>query len=272
MASDEFHRELLETTRDLARLGGDTARRFLGNVSVSRKLDSTPVTEADHAVQEALLDVIARRHPAHSIIVEETVHGPDRHRSVEEAEYCWVIDPIDGTRNFAAGVSVYSTSVCVMRGGSPIAGAIHDATSGRVFSAGAGVGAFCDDRPIALRPLPAESDCVVFVSSFRRKPAPAAVKGWMDRYLFRNQGSLCIHFAWIACGSGDAAYAPECKLWDLAAGALLVHEAGGVITHADGRALWPMDLSSYEGGDIPVLAGSAMLHAELLKNLTQGRT
>ncbi len=271
MPTESQQGELLACARELARIGGETARGMIGRVRVSRKDDNTPVTEADHAVQERLLEIIARRYPEHAIIVEETVAGPDRHRSIHDAEYCWVIDPIDGTRNFAAGLGAYATSVGLLHQGAPIVGAIHDATTGNTFSAEIGTGAFRNDDRIVMRKRPEPQDTMIFISSFRRKTVPAAVKLWMEQCLFRNQGSLCIHFAWIAAGSADAAFAPECKLWDLAAGSLLIQEAGGVITHADGRPLWPFDLSNYSGEDIPVLAASAGLHAEMLDDLNKGR-
>lgn len=259
--------ELRSTARTLARLGGQTARRFFGRVVASRKPDDTPVTDADHAAQQAILDVLARRHPTHAILVEETVPRPERHAVIEDAEYCWVIDPLDGTRNFARGIAVYATSVAVLHRGAPVAGAVYDATTGRTYSAAHGQGAFVEDERLDLRSQPLNSDTTVMISSFRRRAIPAAVRRWMDAYLFRNLGSLCLHLVWVAAGSAEAAYALECKLWDLAAAALIIEEAGGLATDHAGQPLWPIDPAAYDRADMPILAGSSFMHARLLSSL-----
>ena len=251
----------------LARLGCRTAETFFGRAIVARKADDTPVTQADHAAQAAILDVLAERFPAHAVLVEEELVSPQRHADRATAEVCWVIDPLDGTRNFARGVGVYATSVAVMHDGAPVAGAVCDATTGQVYSAARGQGAFLNDQPLVLQDRPVDSDTVVMISSFRRRAIPDAVRTWMDRYLFRNQGSLCLHLAWVAAGLADAAYALECKLWDIAAVGLIVEQAGGVITNHQGGSLWPLDLAAYHDEDIPILAGTPTMHARLLASL-----
>ncbi|HWL94320.1 MAG TPA: inositol monophosphatase [Phycisphaerae bacterium] len=259
--------DLLSAARDLAQLGGNTARALLGSVSVERKQDNTPVTEADHRVQAAMLAVIAQCFPTHSIIVEESVPHPERHTAIRSAEYCWVIDPVDGTRNFARGSTMYATSVGVLLAGEPIVGAIYDASTGRTYSAVRGGGAYCDGQPIRVTSHANPADTTVLLSSFRRRPMEKAVAGWMNQLLYRNLGSLCLHLAWVAAGYADAAYAPECKLWDLAAGSLLIEEAGGVVTDVAGQRIWPMEINAYRGEDIPILVGAPAMHEQLLESL-----
>lgn len=259
--------ELHDTCRELAQLGAETARTFFGEVTALRKLDDTPVTEADHATQDAILCALTRRHPHHAVLVEETLAGSAPGGVPGSADYCWIIDPIDGTRNFARGIAVYATSVAVLYQGSPVAGAIYDATTHKTYSAVKGGGAFCDGVPLVLIDSSVQSDTTLMISSFRRRAIPDAVRGWMDRYLFRNQGSLCLHLAWVAAGLADAAYALECKLWDIAAGALIIEQSGGIITTTRGRPCWPLDLARYREDDLPILAGSPTLHAELIETL-----
>lgn len=251
----------------LARLGHDTARQFFGKAVVSRKADDTPVTQADHAAQGAILDVLAVQFPSHAVLAEEELVQPERHAAIGSAALCWVIDPLDGTRNFSRGVGVYATSVAVADGSGPLAGAVFDATTGFVYSAARGQGAFVDEQPLVLQDRPVDSDSVVMLSSFRRRAIPAAVRAWMDDYLYRNQGSLCLHLAWVAAGLADAAYALECKLWDIAAAALIIQEAGGVATDHAGRSLWPIVLEGYRDEDIPILVGTPTMHARLLESL-----
>lgn len=258
---------LRATACGLAQLGARTAATFFGKVSISRKADDTPVTEADHATQAAVLAVLAREHPSHAVLTEEHVARPDQHADISGCEYCWVIDPIDGTRNFGRGVGVWSTSVAVLRAGRPVAGAVYDATTGQVYSASAGGGAFCGDQRMVLVERPVDSDTTIAISSFRQRKIPPVVRGWMDRYLFRNLGSLCLHLVWVGAGLVDAAYAWECKLWDVAAASLIIEEAGGVVTDHDGRALWPMGVAQYGGEDTPTIAGTAQMHARLLADL-----
>lgn len=267
MSGDLSIDALREFTRGLAQEAGRIAAARIGRVSVERKDDNSPVTDADHEVQAAIFDAIGRAYPDHSVIGEESLRHPERHATHESADYCWVVDPIDGTRNYARGISIYAASIAVLHEGEPVAGAIFDATSGHVFSAAQGGGAECNGRPLQMTADAGDVDVTVLVSSFRRQPVPQVVRNWMDTYLFRNYGSLCLHLAWVAAGLADAAFAAECRLWDIAAGALLVSEAGGAVTSDDGGAVWPVDVESYDGGEVPILAGAPPVHGRLLDSL-----
>jgi myo-inositol-1(or 4)-monophosphatase len=259
--------QLRRTAADLARAGAEAARPLFGAVRATQKTDHTPVTQADHAAQAAILGELARRHPAHAILVEEEVARPERHAALAGAEYCWLVDPIDGTRNFARGVRMYGICVAVLRAGRPVAAATHDAALGVVYSAAAGGGAWRGESPMRLPDRPPDTDTTVGISSFRRQAMPVAVRGWMDRYLFRNLGAVGLHLAWVSAGLMDAAYSAESKLWDIAAGALLVEEAGGRVTDGRGRGLWPIDPAGYRGEDVPILAAGPAMHARLLESL-----
>ncbi len=259
--------ELAATAAELARLGARTAESYFGKSTVSTKADDTPVTDADHAVQAAMLEHLADRFPSHAVLVEEELVGGDRHATPAKADYCWVIDPIDGTRNYARGIRIFSISVAVMHEGHPVAGAILDVSSGRTYAAMRNGGAHCDGRLLARPKSIEKADALLLISSFRRRAIPAPVRRWMDRYVFRNFGSLSLHLAFVAAGMADAAYALECKLWDIAAGALLIEESGGRISDHAGRELWPVDVSTYHSADMPVLAAAPNLHALLLPEL-----
>jgi myo-inositol-1(or 4)-monophosphatase len=260
--------ELRRAAVDFAQLGAAEAMRWFGKVSASRKVDNTPVTAADHASQEAILYHVASRYPQHAILVEEEVARPQRHRAAEGVDYCWVVDPLDGTRNFARGIHVFAVSVAVLQQGAPVAGAIYDATADGIYSASTEEGAFFGDVPLRLVDQPTEAEATIAISSFRRRQIPAAVRGWMDHYLFRNFGSLALHLAWVASGRVEAAYALEAKLWDVAAGALLIEQAGGTISDHQGSPLWPFDIVNYSGDDVPILAGATPTHRALLSVLS----
>lgn len=256
--------ELRRSTCDLVQIGAAEALRWFGKVTASRKHDSTPVTAADHASQEAILYHVAQRYPHDAVIVEEEIARPHRHSTLTEGTRVWVVDPVDGTRNFARGVRVFAVSVAVMQAGRPLAGAVFDATSGLVYSASIEECAFCNDQPMRMSPGPVEPDAILALSSFRKRQTPPAVGAWMQRFLFRNHGSVALHLAWVAAGLLEASHSLECKLWDIAAGALLVEAAGGVVTDAEGRPRWPVDLTNYAGQDLPTLAAIPAMHAELM--------
>ncbi len=254
----------------LAETGAITARRFFGNVTATRKADDSPVTDADHAAQAAILDAISSEYPEHAVLTEEPVPEPDRHAPAATSEYCWIVDPIDGTRNFARGVGVWSTSVGVLRRGRPVAGAIYDATSSRIFSASVADGAWCGDQSLTTIGREIDSDTTIAISSLHRRRMPPALQTWLERYQLRNIGSLCLHLVWVAAGMADAAFGADCKLWDIAAGSLLIEEAGGIVTDHQGHAVWPVDPAKYDDESLSVLAGFPQAHSHLLASLLTG--
>lgn len=256
-------------TRELAETGALVARRHFGRTHVIRKPDDSPVTEGDHAAQAAILRAIAAERPQDAVITEETVAEPNRHAQAEGTEYCWVVDPIDGTRNFSRGLPAWCTAVAVMTGGRPIVGAVFDNLTGHTYSAIAGGGAWCDQEPLRLENRETDSDTTIAISSGRRRGLPPMVQSWMSQFLYRNVGSLCLHLAWTAAGYVDATFSWECKLWDIAAGSLLIEEAGGVVSDHQGRTIWPVAPASYAGTDLPVLAGRPELHARLAAMIRQ---
>jgi myo-inositol-1(or 4)-monophosphatase len=263
-AIDEFRAAAIEFVQECGRV----AEAHFGTVTADFKSDGSPVSKADHEAQDAVVSLIAGRYGDHAVIAEELLGRPERHAAAGEARFCWVIDPIDGTRNYCRGLPLYASSAALLERGAPVACAIYDASSRIVFSAARGGGAWCGPRPLAPTDGSAEKRLNVAIGSSHRKSVLATVKAWADRYAVRNYGSVCLHFAWVASGMLDAAYAAECKLWDVAAGALLIEEAGGIVSDPVGRALWPMDLGGYSGQDVPILAGQPAAHAQLLADLS----
>ncbi len=264
MFDPEKWREYRTACVDFARLGGACALERLGSAVVSRKGDESPVTEADHAAQSVILAAIAGRFPEHAVLVEEQLSGATRHADAGSVPYCWVVDPIDGTRNFSRGQRMFATSVALLFEGRPVAGAIFDATTGVTYSTAAGGGTACEGRGVRVSQRAPGPDTTIAFSSFRRHPVPEGVRRLFDTILFRNVGAACLHQAWVSAGYFDAIYAPDTKLWDIAAGALLIAEAGGVVTDVDGRARWPIDVTQPHGTTCSIMAGAAAVHEMLL--------
>lgn len=265
MAGQRDPDALRQAACEFAIVGAAAAKRLFGRVTMDRKADNSPVTEADHAAQAEILRAIAARFPDHGVFVEETLRDPQRHAPIRADHCCWVVDPIDGTRNYARGVRVYGCSVGVLLEGRPVAGAVYDASSDCLYSAASSRGAFCDDRALQIADRPADRDTTVALGSFRRRPMPPIVHQWFGQYRTRNLGSASLHLAWTAAGLFDAVFMNATHLWDIAAGSLIVEEAGGRVTDALGGALWPLDVIAMNAGqDFEILAGSPKVHAELL--------
>ena len=255
---------------DLARQGGRLALDRLGKTRSSRKADKTIVTDADLAVQRLIIEAVAKRFPTHAVLGEEARDDEHRLPGPGQAEFCWVIDPIDGTRNYCRGYPCFCTSVALLREGWPIIGAIYDPLLERLYHGVVGRGAFLNDEPLRARDAPLYADSLMGVPSGHSRKMPGAVHLWMDRLNLRNSGSTALHLAYVAAGWLDAAYAYECKIWDVGAGWLLVREAGGVITRSEGAELFPADPAALAGRNMPFLAAGPKRHAQLLEMLAGG--
>ncbi len=270
MPDADVYATLRSTAVRLARTGGRMAADRLGQAITGKKADQSFITQVDFEIQNALLDVIAAELPEHAVLVEEELPDPDRHAPIDRAEYCWVIDPLDGTRNFSRSFPVFSTSVAVVHESRPVVGAVCHAITGDVFAASAGQGATLNDRPVTVRDDPPTRDTMIFLRGRSGAPMPPPFHRWIDRFALRNFGSGVLHLAYVAGGIVDAACHAQCKLWDLAAGTLLVTEAGGVVTRTSGEPPFPCNLADYHDEDVDFLAASPDLHAHLLADMQAG--
>ncbi|MBI4580756.1 MAG: inositol monophosphatase [Planctomycetes bacterium] len=249
------------------RQAGAMARERMETAVATRKADRSLVTDADQAVQDFLMGEIARRFPADAVISEETQADPDRHALATAARRCWVIDPIDGTRNYVRRVPMFTVSVAVMQEGSPVVAWIYNPMTDHMYSACRGGGAWLNDSRIEAARQPPTGDVFLGLPSGREEPLPPVAHGWIDRMVFRATGSTALNLALVASGSLDAAFAARCRLWDMAAGALIVEEAGAVVTDHSGRPYFPLDVSRYQGGSMPFLAAGPDLLRQLLAEL-----
>jgi myo-inositol-1(or 4)-monophosphatase len=271
--------ELRELAESAARLGGNLARQSFGRQQqVTLKDDRTEVTEVDCAVERAIIAQIRTRRPDDSFIGEESAvsapnaRPPSLQSSISNRQsVCWVIDPIDGTRNYIREMPLFTCSVAAMIGGEPVAGAVYDPVHSVMYSAARGRGTFLDGVRVSLAErramIPADPDRKLFVGipSARREATRRLVLLAVEEHIVRNLGSAALHLAWSAVGQLDVAVMGNVKLWDIAAGCLLVAEAGGVVTSPDGKAVFPLDVMRYAGEEIPLLAGNPEAHARLLR-------
>lgn len=230
---------------DAAHLAGALAlRRFRTSQPMHLKGPADLVTQTDGEAEEIIVNTIRRCFPNHEFL------GEEGHQAGPDAEYVWVIDPIDGTRDYARGIPFFCTSIALARHGQPVAGVIYDPIHEETFHAEAGAGAFLDGVPIRVSTRAKLEDAILslsLVSERYRHNAHLALP-MLDELQplvesVRIMGSAALHLAYVACGRWEVGYQDSVHPWDILAGALLVQEAGGVVTDLRGE---PVSLSSHD--------------------------
>ncbi len=251
---------MLETAIAAAEAAGQILKdRFARPHQISSKGLRNLVTEADILAEKAIIAAIRARYPEHQILTEETQHilGSD-------ATHRWIIDPLDGTTNYARGIPSFAVSVGVEREGELQAGVIYDPLSGRLFQAQAGQGAFLNGKRLHVSACSELIDALLDLGWARSQDARlASVRATCDLGPYvgsaRNSGSAALGLAAIAAGWEDLYFHPELAPWDMAAGALLIREAGGTVTAPNGGPWTP-----FSGG---CLASNGLLHEKALQRL-----
>jgi myo-inositol-1(or 4)-monophosphatase len=240
-----------------ARAGGAVARdAFAQPPGVRLKADASVVTDADIAAQAAVVRIIRAARPQDWCIGEE---GPIEGGG-GGGGFAWLIDPIDGTRNFVRGSPAFACSVGVLRAGLPVAGAIYEPQRDTMYSAHLGGGLRVNgqvrDADLAERgPSGPPGELVVSLPSSATPAVGALMHACVDRWVIRNVGSAALHLAMVATGELDAALLATCKLWDLAAGAALLAAGGGAFLALDGQPLFPIDVQRRAAEELPSVAG-----------------
>lgn len=245
--------ELRRLAESAARAAGLAARAaFRTPLNVTAKPDGSEVTSADYAAQQAAVDVLRAARPGDLLLTEEArPSNPADH--APRTGVWWVIDPIDGTRNFVRGIPIFCCSVGALVAGAPSAGAVFDPIREDLYSAGAGGPLLLNGDVPVMPPRPRRPPLVAVPSKLRRNAAAALP----DDAVIRSLGSTALHLALVAAGQIEIAVSTDSKLWDLAAGAALVQAAGGRISAPDGSPLFPLDPAAYDGRDLPARAWSA---------------
>jgi histidinol-phosphatase len=238
-----------------------TMRHFLArDLVVESKPDMTPVTEADRAVEKVVEERLASARPAHALVGEEFgARGPGGARTR------WIVDPIDGTKNYIRGIPVFATLLAVEVDGEIVAGVASAPALGRRWYAARGEGAFADGTRIEVSKIAELAEAKLSHSSIENW----ANKGRMAQFLdlisavgsTRGFGDFWQHML-VAQGSLEMAIEPEVSLWDLAALKVIVEEAGGMLTDLAG-------VSTAAGGN--VITSNGLLHAEAVAKISAPR-
>lgn len=251
---------LLEATYAGSR---ELSRFFNGSFKISNKEGiNNLVTEADHAAEKAIIDIIQEKFPSHFILSEEV--GEIKSSS----EYKWIIDPIDGTVNFANGIPICCVSIALEHNGIIILGAVYNPIMNEFFFAEKNGGAYLNDKKIRVSDkTEVIKSCLVtgFPYTYLDEPnGPLQVFEKLIRQGIpvRRLGSAAIDLCWVASGRFDGFYEHKLSAWDSAAGFLIVEEAGGMVTDFKGNYYSPYQPH--------ILATNGKIHHELL-NVVNGK-
>ncbi len=258
-----MNEEILEVCQRAARRGGELLREMQQSLNPREKAPRDLVTEADLASQQAIHEILTREFPDFRFVGEEDNVG--REQAGNASEYCWVVDPLDGTTNYVHGLDNYSVSVALQRGSQSVVGAVYDPVRDDLFTAISGHGAYRNGKRLETSEIGALNAALV-ASSFSARVSRDSPE--IERFIaallrcqaLRRLGSAALNLCYVASGQLDAYWATSVKKWDVAAGILFVQEAGGVITAIDGG---PFDLEDPKF----IVASTPQLHAELLEVL-----
>ncbi len=250
---------MLKTTLiEAAKAGAaEIVRFFNSDFKISNKEGvNNLVTEADHASEKAILSVIKSHFPEHQILAEETGE------IVQASDYKWIIDPIDGTVNFAHGIPLNCVSIGIEKAGEIVMGAVYNPHLNEFYFAEKGKGATLNDKPIHVsRETQTIKACLVTGFPYTYINMPNGPLEIFERFIrkgvpVRRLGSAAIDLCWVAAGRFDGFYEHKLEAWDSAAGYLIVEEAGGKVTDFTGGKF-----SVYQHR---VLATNGLIHEEML--------
>jgi myo-inositol-1(or 4)-monophosphatase len=252
---------------ELAAVSGDAIRPFfrtaLGVEDKSCGGSFDPVTAADRAAEQAMRALIRQKFPAHGIIGEE--FGAER----SDAEYVWVLDPIDGTKAFISGMPAWGTLIALTRAGKPVFGMMHQPFLGERFSGDGHAATYrgpAGSRALRVRPCAGLAEAILYTTSPRYMNAAdrAAFARVEETVRLPRYGGDCYSYCMLAAGYVDLVIETELKPYDVAALIPIIEGAGGVITTWEGGAP--------EAGGRIVAAGDRRTHAAVLELLTQHHT
>ncbi|NJK34223.1 MAG: inositol monophosphatase [Oscillatoriales cyanobacterium SM2_2_1] len=259
---------LLEIATEAACAGGAVLKSYWGELqSVDHLTEKQPgdlVTIADQEAEKAVLSVLQRHVPSHSILAEESgaSGGADG-----DPSYLWAVDPLDGTTNFAHQYPFSAVSVGLLREGVPVVGAIYDPFHDELFRAARGLGATCNRRPIRVSPT-RNLNRSLLVTGFAYDRTRVRDNNYAEFCHFthitqgvRRAGAASLDLAYVACGRVDGYWERGLAVWDIAAGAILVLEAGGQVTAYDG--------SDFAVGSGRILASNGFLHGVMVSELAK---
>jgi len=247
-----------------ARAAGRIHLKRLSRINIVRKSNSIDlVTEADRESETAIIDVIHRAFPTHAILAEES--GASAHQS----DHRWIIDPLDGTTNFAHGFPQFCVSIAYQHRGRTQFGVVFDALKKELFTARLGRGARLNGKPIHVSTTDSLSASLLATGfPYDRRERRRFYLCFWEAFMMRCQGvrrtgAAALDFVYVASGRTDGFWEFGLKAWDVAAGALIVEEAGGRVTNMDG--------SAFDVNGANAVATNRRIHAQMVTAIAEAR-
>jgi myo-inositol-1(or 4)-monophosphatase len=256
---------LLKTAIDAAKAAGQIQKRYYGRVrdiqyKSANKLNL--VTEVDRGCEKTVLSILGRRFPSHNF------WGEEGGRRQNNSDYTWVVDPLDGTTNYTHGYPFFCCSIALVKNNRPVLGVVYDVLREECFAAQKDRGAFLNGKKLRVSKTPALSEsllCTGFAYAVRETHYN------LDNFRHfimksqgvRRDGSAALNLSYVAAGRFDGFWERGIQAWDMAAGVLLIWEAGGKVTDITGK---PYDLLAQNA-----LASNGKIHAEMFRILKNGK-
>lgn len=254
-------KEFLDTAIKSARLAGKIIVDNLGKISrkdIATKRPFDFVTSVDKESERIVIETIKKDFPDHLFLTEESL------KECGKETYRWIIDPLDGTTNYIHGYPVFSVSIAVEFKGDIIIGVTFDPLRDELFYAEKGTGSFLNDKPIKVSEADLKNGLITTGFPFRKKEMIDSYLEVFKNIFFkvsdlRRAGSAALDLAYLACGRCDGFFEFGLSPWDIAAGSLLIKEAGGIVTDFEG------DNKYLKTGNI--VAGNLTLHKDILEEV-----
>lgn len=249
---------------EAARIGAAILEQWRSKFSVREKARADLVTEADLASQKAVQSYLKERFPDHDFLGEEDPGAKDGNGPAPGSPPTWIVDPLDGTANYVHDVPAYCVSIGLMVDGELVIGVIYDPRLNELFSAAKGLGATLNGKPIRV----SETNLMInAMMSTGFPPDPQKQERnlfWWRKFSYQTQalrrtGSTALNMAYVACGRFDAYWAFDNYAWDVAAGVVLIREAGGVVSRINGDACDPFQQD--------LVGANPELHRQLIASL-----
>jgi myo-inositol-1(or 4)-monophosphatase len=257
---------LLATAIDVVLRAGELQQQpTRGSLNVRKKGAIDLVTEVDLAVETMFRDLIRERFPDHAILAEEFGAAPGAGEGGVAADghrYCWIFDPLDGTTNFAHGVPLYCSSLALEIDGRVEVAAVYDPSRKELFTAERRLGAFLNGERLSVSAAGQVNESLLVTGfPYDIRTDAGEILGLFGEFIMRSRavrrlGSAALDLCWVAAGRFEGFWEQRLHPWDIAAGALLVEEAGGRVTGMDG--------SRFEPRGIHILATNGRVHQEML--------
>lgn len=262
MSSPEVREHYLIAAQDAARKAGALLRERASDArSIAFKGPIDMVTEMDHRSEQIIVDTLLAAFPGHAVLAEEETCIEN------DSGFLWIIDPLDGTTNYAHGYPNYAVSIGLEQEGQTIVGVVYDPLRDELFSATRGNGSFLNGRRICVSTIDLLLRCLLATGfPYDRATSPVNNLAQFNRMIMRSQevrrcGSAALDLCSVAAGRLDGYWELKLKPWDVAAGSLIVLEAGGMVTALSGAPFSIRDNS--------IVASNGLIHGQMLDELAQ---